>query len=239
MMSGEIDGVEVAAFDYDYTVHSGGMDSSSTTYHQSVLFFRSRNLNLPEFVMRPEGVFHKIGGVFGYQDIDFKSHSIFSSKYLLRGCDESEIRMAFNSELLGILGSKQKINVEGHGDQLIFYRHKKLLKPDKMEAFMEEGLQLLAHFTGTALTNLPHRFRLPHFCSTSCLAKRCAGVNELCCSLHLGIISCQFFTPMTGRANLNASGQPTVSARRNTSQIGRSPPLRLLRRPRRNPPSPG
>ena len=59
---------QVAVFDYRYTVGHG---KNSQRYKQTVIHFRSDKLNLPCFNLRPESIFHKIGSVFGYQDIDF------------------------------------------------------------------------------------------------------------------------------------------------------------------------
>jgi len=42
-------------------------------------------LKLPFFELKPENTFHKIGQVFGYQDIDFEAFPNFSKGYLLRG----------------------------------------------------------------------------------------------------------------------------------------------------------
>src|ERR1043165_5833572 len=68
MMYGEIDGGRAAVFDYYYVTGSG---KHRTTDNQTVAYFQSRSLQLPLFSLRPENVFHKVFGAFGYQDIDF------------------------------------------------------------------------------------------------------------------------------------------------------------------------
>ena len=143
LMEGEANKVELAIFDYQYTTGGG---EHSHTYRQSILFFRSPKLYLPDFSLRPENVFHKIGGAFGYKDIDFETHPIFSKSYLLRGDNEAAIRGLFNNKLLNFIQSQQKISIEGSGDQLIFYRHKNRVKPEKVESFMEEGFQVFDQF---------------------------------------------------------------------------------------------
>ena len=143
LMEGEANKVELAIFDYQYTTGGG---ENSHTYRQSILFFRSPKLNLPDFSLRPENVFHKIGGAFGYKDIDFVTHPIFSKSYLLRGDDEAAIRGLFNNKLLNFIQSQQKISIEGSGDQLIFYRNKNRVKPEEVESFMEEGFQVFGQF---------------------------------------------------------------------------------------------
>ena len=80
MLHGETNNVELAVFDYQYTTGSG---EHSYIDNQSVIYFRSPKLNLPQFAVRPEGIFHNIGSVLGQKDIDFVSHPDFSKKYLL------------------------------------------------------------------------------------------------------------------------------------------------------------
>ena len=143
LMEGEANKVELAIFDYQYTTHGG---QHPQTHRQSLLFIRSPKLNLPDFSLRPENVFHKIGSAFGDKDIDFETHPIFSKSYLLRGDNEAVIRGLFNNELLNFIQSQQKISIEGSSDQLIFYRHKNRVKPEEVESFMEEGFQVFDQF---------------------------------------------------------------------------------------------
>lgn len=83
-------------FDYQYLISNG---KSSTLVLLNIVQVKLKN-NLPDFTLENENVFHKIGQVFGYQDIDFKTNYNFSKKYLLRGKDESEIKGYFNIERL-------------------------------------------------------------------------------------------------------------------------------------------
>jgi len=147
MLHGETDDVELAIFGYRYIVGGG---KHTHMYNQSVIYFRSPTLNLPQFAVRPEGLFHKVGGAFGYQDIDFETHPQFSRTYLLRGDDELAVRELFSEELLTFFESQQKISVEGGGDQLVFYRGGKRMKPDEVQQFMQEGYRVFALFRGVA-----------------------------------------------------------------------------------------
>src|SRR5688500_17322998 len=82
---GRLEDVEVMVFEYSYVTGSG---KNRQTHYQTVGFFQSDGLSLPEFVARPENLFHKIGQVFGYQDIDLPLHPEFSSSYILLGTDD-------------------------------------------------------------------------------------------------------------------------------------------------------
>ncbi|MGI9471696.1 MAG: hypothetical protein ACR2NZ_09210, partial [Rubripirellula sp.] len=112
-----------------------------------VMSFRSVNLDLPAFELRPESVFHRIGKVLGYQDIDFESHPEFSKRYLLRGQDEDAVRAMFTPELLSFFESQEKVSAEASGDLLVFYRAGKRLKPEMIRAFMEEGFAIFGQMS--------------------------------------------------------------------------------------------
>lgn len=136
LLYGQIEGGEVALFGHRYTTGSG---KNSQVHNQNVAYFRSPSLDLPRFALRPEHIFHKIGGVLGYQDIDFDSHERFSKAYLLRGDDEAAIRETFTDSVLSFYECQKGISTEAGGDQLIFYRAGKRIKPEEVVSFLEEA----------------------------------------------------------------------------------------------------
>ena len=91
---------------------------------------------LADFVLAPENVFHRIGGLFGYQDIDFEESPEFSSRYLLRGADETAIRGAFGSDRLAFFGGEAGWTVESRGGHIGVYRSGKRCKPDDLHDFL-------------------------------------------------------------------------------------------------------
>ena len=113
---------------------------------QSVICFQSPQLNLPKFQLRPEHFSDKIGSKLGYQDIDFESHPTaveFSKKYLLRGKDEQKIRALFTDTVLTFFSvDRDKVWLEGSGDQLILYRDGKIIELEYIPAFMKEGFEV-------------------------------------------------------------------------------------------------
>ena len=114
-------------FGYSYTTGSG---KNRRTTRQSVVLIESDELDLPQFDMRPEHLLHKIGGAFGYQDIDFPRQEQFSKKYLLRGKDETAIRSLFTDEVLAYFSSNLNLSVEVRHGALIFYKGGKRLTAD-------------------------------------------------------------------------------------------------------------
>jgi hypothetical protein len=143
LMRGEAGGLAVEIFDYRYVTGGG---KSSQTWNQTVLCFRLDGPDLPDFSLRPENLFHRIGALFGYQDINFEDYPRFSKSYLLRGPDENEIRELFSERVLTFYQARPGLSTEGGGDRLLFYRHNKRVDPQKVHEFLEEGFQVLAVF---------------------------------------------------------------------------------------------
>ena len=124
--------------------YSGGRVSGATEYKQSVVYFCSPKLDLPQFVLQPEKKFHQFGDL---QDIDFSSHTKFSDDYLLQGNPEESVRNLFNDQLLNFFESKPGLCVEGGANQMLFYRLNERISPNKLSQFLEEGMQVLSKFT--------------------------------------------------------------------------------------------
>ncbi len=131
---------EIAIFDYRYTIGSG---KNQHTRKQTVIQFRSAGLDLPAFSLSPENLMHKIGSLFGYQDIDFENFPGFSKRYLLRGLDETRIRMTFNDRVLRFFEQKHPVCTEGLGNQFIFYRGSREVKTEGLNSFIAEGTEVL------------------------------------------------------------------------------------------------
>ncbi len=136
-----------------YSSGTGKLQKIGRLPEQTVIWFRSPQLSLPSFVMRPEHVFHKIGSAFGYQDIDFESNRTaadFSKKYLLRGGDEHAIRSLFKDNVLNFFATHPgRLVLEGRDDRLILYRPEQLIRPENISVFLEEGLEVFRLFVSS------------------------------------------------------------------------------------------
>lgn len=139
IMTGTTGDMEIIIMDYQYTVGNG---KNSTTHSQTLIAIQSPLLHLPVFTLSPENIFHKIGSVFGYKDIDFDSHPIFSKKYLLRGEDEESIRETFNDEVLQYYEKDKTLSTGGDHNKFIYYRSSKRIAPKEIQAFLQEGINL-------------------------------------------------------------------------------------------------
>lgn len=125
-MQGQRNGNYIRIFGYSYTV---GYGKHKTTANQTVIAFRSDNIELPNFVLRPESFLHKIGKVFGMEDINFYDYPEFSKMFLLKGENEQAVRDLFSSEVIQFFQQHQGISVEADGNTLIVYRQAKRTKP--------------------------------------------------------------------------------------------------------------
>ena len=134
---------ELAFFDFTFGI-LGGSHIPVIEREQSVVYFCSPRLDLPQFVLQPEKKLHQFGDL---QDIDFSSHTKFSDDYLLQGNPEESVRNLFNDQLLNYFESKPGLCVEGGANQMLFYRLNERISPNKLSEFLEEGMQVLSKFT--------------------------------------------------------------------------------------------
>ncbi len=128
--------MDIQLFDYRYTIKAG---NAVVTRHQSVFFLQSKRFALPEFNMRPEHFFHRIGIFFGMQDIDFKDHPQFSQNYLLRGPDEEMIRHQLSPRFRDYFSEYDDWSVEGINYFLLLYRHKRLIAPAAFAPYLRKA----------------------------------------------------------------------------------------------------
>lgn len=91
MMSGavEIDGrsYRVDAGDFRYKVTSGSGKSRSTRTYDFSYIILHLPFDCPDLLIRKEGMFDKIAGAFGFDDIDFESAE-FSKKFHVKSPDK-------------------------------------------------------------------------------------------------------------------------------------------------------
>lgn len=146
-MAGQKDDVRAAVFDYQFTVGSG---KTQSTIQQTVVYLRSEALALPAFSVRPEHVFHRIGSVFGYQDIDFPDRPEFSRRCLLRGPDEAAVRAAFPAEVTAFFEGEAKWCADGEGEELFLWRSGKRVAPAEVPGLLASATELLGRLRAEA-----------------------------------------------------------------------------------------
>jgi hypothetical protein len=146
VLHGRTHDLDAAVFDYRYTVGHG---KNKRRYSTSVACFRADDLDLPEFTLRPEGFWSRLGvKLFGQQDIDFDTHPAFSKAFLLRGPDEPAVREVFAEPVLSYFEGQPGVSVEAAGPMLLFYRHGSRVEPADVRAFLTDGFAVLGLFRG-------------------------------------------------------------------------------------------
>ena len=127
-------------FDYKYVTGGG---KNSATHRLSVVFFSSKLLNTPDFTMRPERWFHRLGQVFGIKDINFQSHPVFSSQFLLQASDENAIRSWMSMNRLTALEKHKDTCIESMGSQCLIYKTMQV-QPRNLRAWLEEAFTIFS-----------------------------------------------------------------------------------------------
>lgn len=123
-----------------------------TTTSPTVLCFKSNNLDLPEFYMKPEQMLDKVASKFGYKDIDFSEHPEFSKAYLLYGKDEVAVRNLFNkSGIINLFEREKGFCIEGKGQYLVIYKRVRgvpcSVATAELNAFINKGQQIFSMFS--------------------------------------------------------------------------------------------
>jgi hypothetical protein len=125
---------KVRVFDYRFVTGHG---KHRSTHNQTVAAYPWKDQPLPEFELRPEGVWDRIAGVFGYQDIDIPDHPQFSKQYVLRGRDEECIRSFFTDRLVSALEEAPGLRVEACAGWLLVYHARRRVAPLDVATFLE------------------------------------------------------------------------------------------------------
>lgn len=130
----------MTVFDLTWVVSTG---KSSHRYYQTMFFIQSKKLALPDFYLRPEDFFYRIGAWLGLQDIDFVEYPEFSEKNILGGDDEELVRdLVVTPQFSRMFQLNKEWHVEGIGYFLVLYKKHKLLEPDAIKDLIIRGMEL-------------------------------------------------------------------------------------------------
>ena len=106
--------------------------------------------SIPKFIVDKEGLFDKVFNrvkVFSgsNRDINFKKHKGFSSKFLLSGENEDEIREFFTEDLTRFLEDNEIHHIESNGEALMIFKYLHIAKTNEVQNMLTFGLNLLKH----------------------------------------------------------------------------------------------
>lgn len=142
VMKAETELAQLTIFDYQYTTGSG---NHSRTNHHTVVAMESESLSMPEFTLRPEGFFDKVGATLGFQDINFDEHPEFSKAFVLKGKNEQAVRRFFDDGMLDLFAQRQGIAIHS-SDGLFIYLREGRKQPQEIQGFMAEGYDIYSAF---------------------------------------------------------------------------------------------
>ena len=134
--AGGTDEVRLWIFDYRFFTGHG---KHRRVHRQTVVAMESAALNLPEFRMRPERMFDRVGQMLGLQDIDFEDHLEFSQQFVLQSEMAEMTRDFFDSRLLDFFASRPGWSCETRSGSFIVYRPRQLVDPTDFQAAFEDG----------------------------------------------------------------------------------------------------
>jgi hypothetical protein len=140
VLEGEFSGRRVTLFDYTFVTGGG---KSSKTHRQTVALLPDGAPGLPAFTLAPENLFHRIGQVFGYRDIDFEQDRDFSRAFLLRGEDERAVREAFHPTARSCLTSRPGWSIEAKQGTVALFKANRRCRPEGLFEFLREAFQIL------------------------------------------------------------------------------------------------
>lgn len=140
-LSGVTAGRPVTICDYQYTISSG---KNSQRHRQTIAVFADAGAGQPDFELGPQNFLHRIGKVFGYQDIDFDGDEEFSSAFLLRGGDEAAIRRCFTPSVRAAFRNHPGWSAQLRDGRLLVFRADRRCQAEEIPVFLAEALRLAA-----------------------------------------------------------------------------------------------
>ena len=128
---------------FEFIYVSGSGKNRRTCFRSCLLL--SGALKFPSFTLAKENWLSKIAQAAGYQDIDFDLNPEFSKAFVIRGKSENEIKQLFTPSVQNSLIKNANINLEGEGENLVFFTEKKI-SAKNFKGWIEEGKQVLRLF---------------------------------------------------------------------------------------------
>lgn len=143
VLRGDLGGREALVFDF-YPQRRGRRRPG-----QTLACFRV-DPSLPELLLAPENVGHRLAERLGARDIDFPEHPEFSSAYHLEGADEQAVRTFLgHGGRIELLARHPGWNVETAGGWLVVYRRsRRASSPSRLPGFIAEAGQIAESFLG-------------------------------------------------------------------------------------------
>lgn len=108
----------------DITFDEGALHAAQV-YHTTIGVIHLHTA-LPEFTLEKEEFFDRLMEFAGYRDIDFKLFPKFSSKFVLKGDNEDDLREFFTEERVAFFEQEEVYHIESRGSRLLIFRYLRL-----------------------------------------------------------------------------------------------------------------
>jgi len=131
--------------DFRYKVTSGsGKNRSTTTYNFSYLIVHPP-WQTPPLLIRPEGVWDKLKGAFGFDDIDFESDE-FSRKFYVQSSDRKFAYDVLHPRMMELLLAIRPPMIDIEGGALCLSGGHRRWEPDQFEGAIDTVRQFCEHW---------------------------------------------------------------------------------------------
>ena len=98
--------------DFTYKVTSStGKSTQTTTYRFSYLILHLPYVNMPDLLIRREGMFDKLAGAFGFEDIDFESVE-FSKRFFVKSPDKKFAYAVIDPRMMEFLMAEKSPTID-------------------------------------------------------------------------------------------------------------------------------
>jgi len=122
ILTGKWSDRDFLSFDYHYLTQSHGSKGQTQTHHH---YFSAVVLSslvpLKPLLIRPEGVFDKLAGFFGFDDINFESAE-FSRKFYVKSPDKKWAYDVIHQRTMEFMLEKPKFSLQFEGHSAIAWR---------------------------------------------------------------------------------------------------------------------
>lgn len=155
----DIDGAAqpLKAGDFHYETKSTDSKGKTTTHHHyfSYLVVDLPYPGVPDLAIRPEGVFDKLSGFFGFDDIDFESKE-FSDKFHVKGADKRFVYDVVHPRMMEfLLATRGPVLQISQGQCCV--THRGTWKPAEFEHYLEWTQQFFERWPRHVTADLQSR----------------------------------------------------------------------------------
>lgn len=160
----EVDGnrYRVKMGDFTYKVTSGsGKSRSTTTYNFSYLILHLSFLDVPSLLIRPEGLFDKLAGAFGFEDIDFESVE-FSKRFHVKSSDKRFAYDVITPQMMEFLMMSMPCAVDIEHCRCLLSDGRKRWDPLQFQAMLDWGSLFLDNWPDHVQHELHGRLDAKH-----------------------------------------------------------------------------